>query len=348
MRLRARATHLRADATRRKNPRPKARGVAALLGMISALGLALPATAGARAPVLSLVSLSPGNIRVHAGGELAIGLLCHPHRGPCQGRVTLRLAHAARGNPLASAKLRLVPGRTTAVTLTLSHTARKLLGKRHRLRVEILAQTRDRHRRAARLSASRTLVPGAPVGCWPKLVPGYDSRGPSSRTARVFTYIPHPGGVGSARTYGCLYRLDHAFPLDDPGKGDDLMVYGSVVFDGSYVASVVMGSMGQSGSLGEPFFDVASFDLQNGRRVHLDRLGSGGKLDVSLVVSTTGAIARIYGDGVTDQTTTVAADDAGGYRELDSGTGIRTFSLRLSGTTVSWTHNGQTRTAQLR
>ncbi len=68
-----------------------------------------------------------------------------------------------------------------------------------------------------------------------------------------------------------------------------------------------------------------------------------------LVVSATdGAIAWIYSNGVTDPSATVNADDAGGYRRLDTGTSIDPKSLRLSGGVVSWTHDGPMRSGALR
>lgn len=121
---------------------------------------------------------------------------------------------------------------------------------------------------------------------------------------------------------------------------------GPAVFADPFVASLVEAFINpQSGHGGEPVWSFVSWDLRTGQRVHLDRITVGAIAEYRpLVVSASdGAIAWIYDNGES----TVNADDAGGYRRLDIGTGIDHSSLRLSGNVVSWTHDRLTRTANL-
>lgn len=327
----------------------------AFLAMLAVLTCAAAgATASSSRPRLSLIALSPGNIRVHDGGQVAIGLLCHAASGACIGRVQISSAHAsAQTAPLAAANVRLLPGRRTPITLTLTRTARRALARQHRLRVKVIIGARNHAHRLAGFSARRTLVPGAPVGCWPQPVGSLSLW--NSPTARLFTYVQGPG----EHTYGCLYKLDRAFPLDGVGSKRGLQLAdplefvdplgNPVPFADPYVASVLDGGNPVK-LVPPPFYDVASWDLRTGRRVHLDRLGTDQSIgEVSLVVSRTdGAIAWISGyGGSAPDVATVGADDAGGHRQLDSGNGIDVSSLRLTGDIVSWTHDGQRHTAML-
>jgi len=317
-----------------------------LAAVLAGLVLAGAATASPSTPRVSLVSLSPGKIKVHSRGEFAIGLVCRNATGRCTGVVTVRLK-GRPGAAAAPAKVRLQAGRTTPLTLTLSRPARRALASRHQLKVAITVQVRDRRRQEARLTVVRGLVPGAPIGCWPQLNPKRGaSRLINSAAGRLFSYLP--GSTGTPRIYGCLYEFDHAFPLDDPAASPlHLMVNGVPMFADPFVASLVEGTdTTRDPKFGEPVWYFASWDLRTGR-VHLDRLSEPG-LDLyhPLVVSPTdGAIAWIYSNGQTDSSATVNADDTGGYRRLDIGAGIDPTSLRLSGNVVSWTHDGLTRTA---
>lgn len=185
-----------------------------LFGVVSALvPVAGPAIASSSAPKVSIVSLAPGQIKVHDRGEFAIGLVCQNATGPCAGLVTVRLS-GRTGAAVASARVRLRGRRMTLLTLALSRPARKMLAFSHHLNVVLTVQVRDRARREARLTVRRGLVPGAPVGCWPR-GEGYNADNWAS--GRLFSYVS--GSTGNPRTFGCLYRLDHAYPLDDPGGG---------------------------------------------------------------------------------------------------------------------------------
>lgn len=295
--------------------------------------------ASSSAPKVSIVSLLPGQIKVHSQGEFAIGLVCRTAIGPCAGVVTVRLS-GRKGAAAAPTKVRLPGDRMTVLTLALTRPARKMLASGHHLNVAIAVQVRDRTRRGARLTVRRGLVPGAPLGCWPQMNP---NRGGYPITTwargRLFSYPP-------GNTYGCLYRLDHAYLLDDPREGShNLAVAGPAVFADPFAASLVEAFTDPQGGLGgEPVWSFASWDLRTGQRVHLDLITVGAIDEYRpLVVSASdGAIAWIYAD-------TVNADDAGGYRRLDTGTGtgIDHNSLRLSGNGVSWIHDGLTRTATL-
>ncbi len=326
----------------------------AFLAMLAVLTCApsLSATASSSRPRLSLIALSPGNIRVHDGGQLAIGVLCHAASGACTGRVLISAAHAsAQTAPLAAVNIHVLLGRSAPITLTLTRTARRALARQHRLRVRIIIGARNHAHRLGGFSARLTLVPGAPVGCWPQPVGSLSLW--NSPTARLFT-----GGPGD-HTYGCLYKLDRAFPLYGAGSNSGLQLAdplefvdplgNPVPFADPYVASVLDGGNPVK-LVPPPFYDVASWDLRTGRRVHLDRLGTDVSIgELSLVVSRTdGAIAWISGyGGAAPDVATVGADDAGGRRQLDSGNGIDVSSLRLIGDIVSWTHDGQIRTATL-
>lgn len=302
-----------------------------------------PATLAATGPRLALSVLTPGSIKVHAQGELTLGALaCKNAKDSCIGNVALRpLGGARSAASLATGSIRLRAGRTTVVTIRLTPRARSALSREHRLRAVIKVQVRDQTRRLATLTAKRTLVPGSAVGCWPIFVRGTDAPGPSSSTSRLFTYA---AGPGSAVTYGCLYRLDHAFPLDNATTGT---ITSPIEFAGPYIASQTQGAFGPAGTVPQPFWDVVAWDLNDGRRLHLDRLGTGNaKEPLSLVVSSSdGAIAWVY--GYPGGTLQVDADDASGYHVLDSGTGIDPSSLRISGKIVTWVDGAQTRSATL-
>lgn len=64
------------------------------------------------------------------------------------------------------------------------------------------------------------------------------------------------------RTYGCLYRLDHAFALDNAATGG---VTGPVRFADPYVASETQGAFGPANMFPTPFWDVGSWDLRDGQ-----------------------------------------------------------------------------------
>ena len=62
------------------------------------------------------------------------------------------------------------------------------------------------------------------------------------------------------------------------------------------------------------------------------------------------AIVNVHWNPATqnnERVTIVGKIDSGGYAELDRGDGIDTSSLRLDGSTLTWTDAGQTRTAML-
>ncbi|PZS10275.1 MAG: hypothetical protein DLM64_08980 [Solirubrobacterales bacterium] len=314
--------------------------------MLAVVACAASGATAKTAPRLSLIALAPGNIRVHDGGQLAIGVLCRANSSACAGRVLISPLHSSpHSAPLAAVNIRLRSGRESVVAIALTRAGRRALARQHRLRVRIIIHARDEAHRLAALSAKRTLVPGSAVGCWPRFVPGQAFSLANSPTARGFTYLN--GSVGDPSTDGCLYRLDDAFRLDNP---PETAVDVPIKFADPYVATVLDGGSVITQNP-PPFYDVASWDLRTGRRVHLDRLTIGGEDEVSLVVSPTdGAIACISGFEGPDPSdiVIVGADDADGYRTLDTSNGINIASLAISGNIVSWTDNGQTRTATLR
>lgn len=269
--LAANKTVISEAGERRRHGLSRGAGVlfAAALGALALAGGS--AMASSHVPRISIVSLSPGKIKVHFQGQFAIGLVCRNVTGPCTGVVSVYLqGRAAAAAP--PAKARLGGGRTTVLTLALTRAARKTLASRHHLNVTIAVQVRDRAHRKAHLTARRRLVGGASVGCWPHVGRG-GYKGPSWATGRLFTYLR--GSVGTPRTYGCLYSLDHAFALDDPAAGPaylmvDVPLSGGppVTVADPFVASLVEGTDTKSGGkLGEPVLYFASWDLRTGRRI---------------------------------------------------------------------------------
>ena len=154
-------------------------------------------------------------------------------------------------------------------------------------------------------------------------------------------------------TYGCLFAVRGLIELGGMSEFGDVDSVDMVSLAGPYAGF----AYGYSGPA-DTYEDVRVVDLRSGQDLYLGGAGpdhSDEQGAVSgLVMKPDGSVAWI-GMGLTwnpatqnnERVTIVGKIDSGGYAELDRGDGIDTSSLRLDGSTLTWTDAGQTRTAML-
>jgi hypothetical protein len=156
--------------------------------------------------------------------------------------------------------------------------------------------------------------------------------------------------------FGCLKRSGHryhlAFPINAPdGYVADVTLVGGRVAFGAWEGSACQ-RYGACPPGFVPKVYVAVVDLRTGARrefsIPPDQLNGNSAPVVhrALVLSANGSIAWI---GCVDCSKgyEVHVADRTGARVVDSGPGIDVDSLRLSGTTVTWTNGGAVRSAAL-
>jgi hypothetical protein len=149
--------------------------------------------------------------------------------------------------------------------------------------------------------------------------------------------------------YACLYTDGHARELSD----NEHYGYALVRFAGPYVAFVQSIESAES--------DVGVVNLRTGHAHYHEELAAPIEASVcpevgSLVLSPDGAVAwiatnflgEVCGPEHPPPTTEVRLADRYGLHVLDSGQGIVSTSLRLSGSTIEWVDAGRARSVALR
>ncbi len=148
--------------------------------------------------------------------------------------------------------------------------------------------------------------------------------------------------------YACLYSDGHARELSD----NEHYEYALVRFAGPYVAFVQSIESAES--------DVGVENLRTGHARYYEQLAAPIEASVcpevgSLVLSTDGAVAwiatnflgEVCGPEHPRPTIEVRLADRYGLHVLDSGQGIVSTSLRLSGSTIEWVDAGRSRSVTL-
>jgi hypothetical protein len=159
----------------------------------------------------------------------------------------------------------------------------------------------------------------------------------ANRLARVYTIHSRFPGVGTVY-YGCVYstRRRTVLPADFPKA---MRLAGTTVADAEATGSSI---------------EIFVTDLRRGRQIHDDEIAGTPYYDQpvlkALVLKANGAVAWIV-DGVDRSGTTpngeVGRHDRRGKRTLDSAPDGQLRTLRLTGSTLSWTHGGVPQTTQL-
>jgi hypothetical protein len=166
----------------------------------------------------------------------------------------------------------------------------------------------------------------------------------STHSVRVYSVANRDDG---RNLYGCLRSNDRRQLLTR--SFDDGYVtsagYGHVRVAGRFVAWDESYTDDSCKADCPPDYEVTTYtvsvrDLKRRKTQAVD-----GKVDGRLVVTAGGAIAWTQNDG---SEVVVDAYDGGGARELDRGAEVGLRSLRLKGSTVSWTNGGESRSAELK
>jgi hypothetical protein len=189
------------------------------------------------------------------------------------------------------------------------------------------------------MAASASSRPSAPARCGPASATTLAA----SRVARVY--------VSQQFAFGCAFGAGKSYRLGGRGACLAAPRVDPVVLAGPFAAYGVT-TCGTDTAHSQ----VLVRNLDNGKLVMSDNAISGGVPPESfqgvktVVIKPDGAVAWLTGFGAVGLSGShyqVVRVDRRGHAVLDTGTGIGPESLRLQGSTVSWTDGGRTRSATL-
>jgi hypothetical protein len=169
---------------------------------------------------------------------------------------------------------------------------------------------------------------------------------------------------GSSEWFGCAYRTKRAYLLgvgeaqfsSSGGGGIELpQLVGAVIAYGlsSTEPTEPPVEPGEPPVFGKSSWLVVVRNLRTGRVLHKVPTGPSSSRSVgagpvgALVVKSDGAVAWVTGADNAQSPHEIHAIDRKGSRLLATGLGIYPLSLRLKGSTISWTQNGQSFSAPL-
>jgi hypothetical protein len=160
----------------------------------------------------------------------------------------------------------------------------------------------------------------------------------ANRVARVYTIQSRVSGVGTVY-YGCVYSTRRRTLLETADFPKPMRLTGTTLADAEETGDSI---------------EIFVTDLRRGRQIYGDRIEGTPYYDQpvlkALVLKANGAIAWII-EGVDHSLTPpngeVGRHDRRGRQTLDIAPDGQLRALRLTGSTLSWTHGGVARTSNL-